>query len=368
MIKAMMVWLPLCFSLFSLGCIGPSPTPVSHERKTPTPTPTVVQTSAAVDQNSSTEDLVRPMISDVPPNIPGYDRKDWRHWTDTDGDCQNTRHEVLIDESASPVEFKTDRRCQVAGGEWIDPYTGHQVVDATKLDVDHMVPLKNAHLSGAWAWDSNQRKAYANDMDDPDHLIAVTASANRQKGAKGPEAWKPSNKGYWCEYAKDWIRIKVAWELTVTPKEWQALSQMLDTCGVVSTYSRASQGAPTQRVPVPEPVQESAQTRTESDRSVKIASISCRSKPESVKIENDGHLEVELTGWHIEDDGRKAVMDFPPGFILKAASSVEVLAGAKGPNTKAKLYWSGRNVLDNDGDTAYLFNTENELVSKKSCE
>ena len=368
MIKAMMVWLPLCFSLFSLGCIGPSPTPVSHERETSTPTPTVVQTSSAVDQNSSTEDLVRPMISDVPPNIPGYDRKDWRHWTDTDGDCQNTRHEVLIDESASPVEFKTDRRCQVAGGEWIDPYTGHQVIDATKLDVDHMVPLKNAHLSGAWAWDSNQRKAYANDMDDPDHLIAVTASANRQKGAKGPEAWKPSNQGYWCKYTKDWIRIKVDWELTVTPKEWQALSQMLDTCGVVSTYPPAAQVAPTERVPVLKPAQRPAQTRTESDRSVKIASISCRSKPESVKIENDGHLEVELTGWHIEDDGRKAVMDFPTGFILKAASSVEVLAGAKGPNTNAKLYWSGRNVLDNDGDTAYLFNTENELVSKKSCE
>ena len=101
---------------------------------------------------------------------------------------------------------------------------------------------------------------------------------------------------------------------------------------------------------------------------MKITSISSRSKPESVRIENDSHLEVELTGWHIEDEGRKAVMDFPTGSILKAASSVEVLAGAKRPITKAKLYWSGRNVLDNDGDTAYLFTTENELVSKKSCE
>jgi len=43
------------------------------------------------------------------------------------------------------VAFKTDRKCQVATGEWFDPYTGETVTDATRLDIDHMIPLKNAH-------------------------------------------------------------------------------------------------------------------------------------------------------------------------------------------------------------------------------
>ena len=44
---------------------------------------------------------------------PAYERKAWRHWVDEDRDCQNTRHEVLIEESLAPVTFKTDKGCRV---------------------------------------------------------------------------------------------------------------------------------------------------------------------------------------------------------------------------------------------------------------
>ena len=104
------------------------------------------------------------------------------------------------------------------------------IYKAAELDIDHMIPLKNAHDSGGWQWSKEKKKDFANDLLDPDHLIAVTSSANRKKGARSPDQWKPSNQVYWCEYARDWIRIKSNWELSVTSRESEALQLMLSTC------------------------------------------------------------------------------------------------------------------------------------------
>ena len=82
---------------------------------------------------------------------PAYDRKAWKHWIDEDRDCQNARHEVLIAESSSTVVFKTDKGCRVISGAWNDSYSVRTITDASKLDIDHMVPLKEAHESGGYA-------------------------------------------------------------------------------------------------------------------------------------------------------------------------------------------------------------------------
>ena len=169
-------------------------------------------------------------VAPVPSDIPAYDRDDWRHWTDEDRDCQNTRQEVLIEESTSPVEYEDSDQCRVAEGEWDGPYTGEQFTDPSDLDIDHMVPLANAHRSGSWAWDEGRKRQYANDLSYAGHLIAVQNSANRAKGADGPEEWKPPDRGYWCQYAIDWIRIKQTWKLTATEAEAASLSEMLNTC------------------------------------------------------------------------------------------------------------------------------------------
>lgn len=170
------------------------------------------------------------MVAPIPDGIPAYSRSQWRHWVDADRDCQNTRVEVLIEESLIPVSFSDARECVVVGGHWIDPHTGIEVFEARLLDIDHMVPLANAHRSGGWQWNATDRQAYANDLSNPAHLIAVTASANRSKGDKGPEAWKPPNEGYWCQYATDWIGVKTIWVLSVTQEEWDALTDMLGRC------------------------------------------------------------------------------------------------------------------------------------------
>ena len=68
-------------------------------------------------------------VAAIPANLPTYDRDDWKHWTDADGDCQNARNEALIAESRVSVSYRTDRRCRVATGEWRAPYTGTIVTD-----------------------------------------------------------------------------------------------------------------------------------------------------------------------------------------------------------------------------------------------
>lgn len=158
------------------------------------------------------------MAAEESPEV-SYDRKEWRHWVDVDKDCQDARQEVLIAESVVPVTFKEERKCRVATGEWYCHFTGSIITDPNALDVDHFVPLKEAHVSGAYGWDAARKKAFANDLSDPNHLIAVKASANRSKGSKGPDEWMPPNEAYRCEYLKNWVGVKRTWNLEMDRAE-----------------------------------------------------------------------------------------------------------------------------------------------------
>ena len=138
--------------------------------------------------------------------------------------------EVLIAESRVVVAFTSPTDCTVASGDWLDPWSGAQLTSARALDIDHTVPLANAWRSGVWAWTTEQRRAYANDLTDVDHLVAMALGENRSKGDGGPEGWKPPNPVSWCEYARDWTAIKARWNLTASPAEWSALLAMSATC------------------------------------------------------------------------------------------------------------------------------------------
>lgn len=59
---------------------------------------------------------------------------------------------MLISASKIPVEFKTGRGCQVAVGQWYDPYSGETFTDSAAVDLDHIVPLKFAHGHGDYRW------------------------------------------------------------------------------------------------------------------------------------------------------------------------------------------------------------------------
>ena len=197
---------------------------------TTTTTTTSTTTTIASASSGWDEELLQGLIVSNSSAPVSYDRDDWGSgWSDADGDCMSTRHEVLKTESVDQAQVDY-YGCTVTGGRWYGAFTGTWVTNPSSLDIDHFVPLANAHASGGWAWSSTTKRNYYNDLSDPKHLIAVTASANRSKGARGPESWKPTDTDYWCVYAHSWATIKTRWDLTVTTSELAALTSMLNTC------------------------------------------------------------------------------------------------------------------------------------------
>lgn len=157
-----------------------------------------------------------------------YDRDLYGSWSRVRSGC-DTRCAVLEDE----------RR---ADGTWLSWYDGMVTSDASRLDIDHMVPLAEAHSSGAWQWNPSRRRAYANDLLHPEALAAVSASSNRSKGSRDPSEWRPSDGSAWCRYATEWVTVKAAWGLTADRAEVGALREMLETCdsSVTITTLRAA--------------------------------------------------------------------------------------------------------------------------------
>ena len=141
-----------------------------------------------------------------------YDRDDWGSWIDEDGDGLNTRHEVLAEESLIKPVISNNK---VVSGKWFDKYTGKYFTNPSDLDIDHLVPLKNAYISGASNWSKKKKNRYYNYLKYENHLIAVSKSANRNKSDKSPVEWLPPNKEYQCEYVREWYKIKTAWGLSI---------------------------------------------------------------------------------------------------------------------------------------------------------
>ena len=150
-----------------------------------------------------------------------YNRDDWDHWIDADGDCQDTRGEILIRDSLKPVTYHSNAKCRVTGGLWELPYIGGAVTNAQRLDIDHIIPLRWAHGHGGDRWTESQKRNFAND---PDNLLATSSSANRSKGAKGPDQWLPSiNK---CRYAQRWEQLIEKYGLMTAAGETEAIAKV----------------------------------------------------------------------------------------------------------------------------------------------
>ncbi|MFC5178818.1 HNH endonuclease family protein [Nocardioides taihuensis] len=181
---------------------------------------------APADAGTSYHHLLRWAVRHLPvadETRAGYDRDKFVHWIDADGDCQDTRDEVLDAESLEAVSG-----CDIQRGRWFSTYDRVTVRRSTNLDIDHMVALAEAWDSGAKQWKPRTRKRFANDLGDRRSLAAVTASSNRSKGDSDPAEWLPEFGT--CAYVRHWVAVKVRWQLTVDDTERTTLRRLARGC------------------------------------------------------------------------------------------------------------------------------------------
>lgn len=162
-----------------------------------------------------------------------YSRAYFQHWIDANGDCQNTRTEVLIAESRVTPTYTTSSHCAVSRGKWYSWYDGKTWYYPADVDIDHVIPLKEAWESGARYWSSYNRMRFANDLGYSWSLDAVTDNVNASKGDRDPAEWLPPlSSSVRCTYAMHWVAVKYRWRLSVNSAERTKLLSILSgSCG-----------------------------------------------------------------------------------------------------------------------------------------
>jgi len=189
------------------------------------PRPTAAVSSTPVDTALATLATL-PVRGRAP--MAGYSRDAFGPaWLDADRNGCDERNDVL----ARDLTATTEENCRILTGTLTDPYTSREISyvygDGTLVDIDHVVALGNAWVSGAWRWDLRRRAALATD---PLNLLAVDASANRQKGDGDAATWLPPAKAYRCAYAARQTAVKAKFGLSVTAPERDAIVRVLATC------------------------------------------------------------------------------------------------------------------------------------------
>jgi cell division protein FtsN len=255
------------------GASVSSPTKSSTPKSTPTPTPTeseepldpttvvasdsgptVVIANASLTTGRALDLLATLPVKGKAPST-GYARTTdfGTAWLDVDHNGCDTRNDILARDLSGVV---LQGSCRVLSGTLADKYTGDPI-DFTRGDktsalvqIDHMVALENAWITGAQQLTRAQRISLAND---PLNLIAVDARSNEQKSSGDAATWLPASKEFRCEYVARQISVKATYGLWVTQAEHDAMARVLGNCsGQVAETSTFTPPAPT---PTPTPTQ-----------------------------------------------------------------------------------------------------------------
>lgn len=190
-------------------------------------------------------------------------------WKDVNKDGCDTRNDVLRRDLTNVVVKAGTNGCVVVSGKLKDPYTGKTISfvrgpQSSKVQIDHVVPLKAAWLTGAQKWSKVKRTQFAND---PLNLLAVDGKANASKGAGDAATWLPKNKSFRCAYVARQVAVKSKYKLWVTKAEKSAIERVLSKCKKTKIVKsdatpKPSKKTPTTKTTAPKPTPKPTSTPT----------------------------------------------------------------------------------------------------------
>ncbi|HHV22702.1 MAG TPA: DUF1524 domain-containing protein [Propionibacterium sp.] len=224
---------------------GPRPTPVAASAGDQ-PHPTTAQQALAmtpVKEHTAT---------------PGYDRRSFNfNGFDFDRNGCDTRNDILRRDLTDPVIKPGSNGCRVESGVLHDRYSGDTLsVTRDQVDIDHVVSLGNAWVSGAITWPVEKRQEFAND---PLNLVATQSRFNRTKAEHDVTGWLPPHVPAQCPFVARQLAVKWRYDLAVSPAEHDVMAEVLAGCPGLPLPNGTEApldphvGAPVMPRPVPPP-------------------------------------------------------------------------------------------------------------------
>ena len=202
---------------------------ITQELQMPTqPSSTDVKTTTPSDGDSAVMVLEHLAVKGRAPKT-GYARTQFGNGWAATGGC-DTRERIL---QRDLVNIVVSGGCNVMSGILHDPYTGKDITFTRGIDtssavqIDHVVALGDAWVTGAQQLTAERRQQLAND---PLELLAVDGPANQQKSDGDAATWLPPNKPFRCQYVARQIAVKAKYTLWITSSEKEAMQRVLVTC------------------------------------------------------------------------------------------------------------------------------------------
>ncbi len=198
-----------------------------------TPSPIAAPTSADDQAHPTTAQQALALIEVREHTAtPGYDRRSFDfNGFDFDRNGCDTRNDILRRDLGDAVIKPGSNGCRVEAGVLVDRYSGEDLhVTRDHVDIDHVVSLGNAWVSGAVGWPVEKRQEFAND---PLNLVATQSRFNRTKAEHDVTGWLPPHVPAQCPYVARQLAVKWRYDLAVSPAEHDVMAEVLADCAAV---------------------------------------------------------------------------------------------------------------------------------------